>query len=119
MSCIGLFCLSTSTLSPPISVDSRFLEALTFYDPVGLESSESSPSTDPMKEAITETPVWMEGPVPQRFWQNEQNRRSYFHWLAQRLQFKRFEDFHRSLPSLLIVNLCDIYLFIYCDFSDL
>ncbi len=39
--------------------------------------------------------IWLEGPVPSRYWEDSQNRRRYMRWLGQRLGYRKAEDWYK------------------------
>ena len=39
--------------------------------------------------------IWLEGPVPSRYWDHLENRRLYVRWLGQKLGFRKWEDWYR------------------------
>ena len=40
-------------------------------------------------------PIWVYGPVPNRFWQEESHRRDYLLWLGQKLRFRWMRDWYK------------------------
>ena len=39
--------------------------------------------------------IWLEGPVPSRYWQDLQNRRRYMRWLGQQLGYRKVDDWYK------------------------
>jgi len=49
-------------------------------------------------------PIWIFGPVPNHFWDDEENRRDYLLWLGHRLRFHWMEDWYRITKEAITSN---------------
>lgn len=39
--------------------------------------------------------IWLDGPVPKRYWHDAENRLRYIHWLGQRLGYRTLDDWYK------------------------
>jgi hypothetical protein len=49
-------------------------------------------------------PIWMPGPVPMRFWQDQAHRRDFLLWLGHKLHFQYMEDYYQLTADLFSEN---------------
>ncbi len=49
-------------------------------------------------------PIWMPGPVPQNWWDDDDNCRNYLYWLAHKLHLRYMEDWYRVTYRQILCN---------------